>query len=63
MRQIRHLSRFDEEFQLLWDDYLLARKAFRHFNALGDEEAATAGEYRLYCMQLAEEIRGYLEQE
>ena len=63
MRQIRRLSQADEEFRLLWEDYLLARRAFRHFTTLGEEAAETAGEYRQYCMQLAEEVRGYLDEQ
>jgi hypothetical protein len=62
MRQIRRLSQSDEEFRLLWEDYLLARKAFRNFTALGEEGAELAGEYRQYCAQLAVEVRSYLDQ-
>jgi hypothetical protein len=58
-RFIRRLYKEDEEFRLLWDDYLLARKARRHFKALNNRELAE--EYNQLCAELAQEVRGYID--
>ncbi len=61
IRQIRRLYKSDDEFQLIWEDYLLARKARRHFGSLGEVGCERAEEYRILCDELAEEVRRYLD--
>ena len=57
VRTIRRLLRENEEFRLDWEEYLLARKALRHFTALGDPQRGE--EYRELYSELAQNIRGY----
>jgi hypothetical protein len=58
-RLIRRLHKEDEEFRLLWDDYLLARRARRHFKALNNRERAE--EYSQLCGELAHAVREYID--
>jgi hypothetical protein len=60
MRQIRRLYRADEDFRAVWDDYLLVKRARRHFSALGESGQSRAEEFRLMHEELAEEISNRL---
>jgi hypothetical protein len=61
IRQIRRLCTHDEEFRLLWEDNVAARRAYRHFRSLGKEERAD--EYCQICDELGVDIRHYLDRQ
>jgi cell fate (sporulation/competence/biofilm development) regulator YlbF (YheA/YmcA/DUF963 family) len=61
LRQVRRLCAEDEEFRLLWDDAVAARRAYRHFRAFGAPGTERADEYRQISKELVVDIRRYLD--
>ena len=61
VRQVRRLCAEDEEFRLLWDDTMAARRAHRHFRALGEAGTDRSDEYRQISEELVVDIRRYLD--